>query len=243
MNRNTFTIFFFLLVLVGCSYVWEVPFTNNYDQSVKVVWPQAEGYGSEVIESDPLKPSETKEIKTSIWRTHTRSNFQFQMFHVISAGNDTLETVFLNSGLIAWLGYNVELPLKKVPAQPDDRYKSFLKYCNEDPLSTNAVKLFIDFINKEYDSVLKRSDQLLTEYTSPSEKAIKEFENLADNVTTANLQAVLLLRILALWKLDSPSLEENVSVLVQTYPEVFEHYKNQYPFKSIFRTDPNFESK
>ncbi|MBE9048491.1 hypothetical protein IQ255_29615 [Pleurocapsales cyanobacterium LEGE 10410] len=239
MNRNTIIIFFFLLVLVGCSYVWEVPFTNKYDQSVKVVWQQAVGYGSEVVESALLKSGETKEIKTSIWRTHTRSNFQFQMFHVINADNDTLETVFLNSGLIAWLGYNVELPLKKVPDQPDDRYKSFLKYCNGDPLSTNIVELFIDFINKDYDNVLIRSDQLLSEYTSPSEEAIEEFEKLAEDIDSANLQAVILLQILASEKQGSENIAENVNRLKRVFPEVFEHYSDQSPFNKIFKTVSN----
>jgi len=239
MNRYTFTIILFLLVLVGCSYVWKVPFTNNYDQSIKVVWQQAEGYGSEVVESELLKPGETKKIKTSIWRTHTRSNFQFQMFHVINAENDTLETVFMNSGLIAWLGYNVKLPLKMVPDQPDDRYKSFLKYSNEDPLSTNTVELFIDFINKDYDNVLNRSEILLADYTSPAEAVIEEFGNLADNVASANLQAIMLLQILASEKQGSENIAETVNRLKRVFPEVFEHYSDQKPFNKIFKTVSN----
>lgn len=241
MKRIT-AILFIPFILISCSYVWKVPFTNNYEQSIKIVWQQAEGYGSEVVESDTLKSGETKEIKTSIWRTHTRSNFQFQMFHVINVGNDTLETVFLNSGLIAWLGYNVELPLKKVPDQPDNRYKSFLKYCNGDPLSTKTVELFIDYINKDYGKVLNISDQLLTEYTSQSDEAIEEFDNLAEDINSANLQAVMLLHILASEKQGSENIAESVNRLKHVFPEVFEHYSNRDPFNKIFKTVSNASS-
>ena len=216
--------------------MWEVPFSNNYNQSIKVIWHQAEGYGQHPIESDVIRPGHTKEIKTSVWRTHTRSNFQFQMFHVVNEENDTLETVFLNSGLIAWLGYNVELPLKNISSEPHKRYDSFLKYCNKDSLSINVVELFVDFTNEEYDKVLKRSDLLLNEYRAPTNEVKEEFKNLAEDIDSANIQAVMLLQVLASEKQGSKSIAKSVTNLKRVYPEVFEHYSNWNPFNKIFES-------
>jgi hypothetical protein len=234
--KKIITIFLLPFILLGCSYLWEVPFTNSYEQSIKVIWLQADGYGQSTIESDSLRPGQTKEIDTPIWRTHTRSNFQFQMFHVVNAKNDTVETVFLNSGLIAWLGYNIDLPLSNVPDQPNNRYKSFLKYCNGDPLSNTAVELFVDFINGEFEKVLKRSDQLLAKHSSPSKEAKEEFENMAEDIDSANLQAIMLLQILASEKQGSERVTEKVDMLKSVFPEVFEHYRNQHPFNKIFES-------